>query len=222
MDVRALANPEPPTTGPWRRLAELLDRRADLAAHLDGLDHEQRASSQAAVAAAAHVADLERRGLAGETVTAEQTKKAAQALTRARARQAEPWPERRDGARRAITDHDHEIQRFVAANYAELQEGLRQQGREATRAVEQAAAALVEAHSRWETIGTRMNALASSVRPVQPGDWARARAERAAAEASKLLDQGEVEPDVRSPLEPRHPQPVEGDEADVVAMVRAV
>jgi hypothetical protein len=53
MDVRLLAGAQTPTTGPSVRFEELSDCRAELAEHLDTLDGEQRASSDAATAAAA-------------------------------------------------------------------------------------------------------------------------------------------------------------------------
>jgi hypothetical protein len=147
-------------------------------------------------------------------------KKAAQGLDRARVHHAEPWAERRQGARQALADHDAEVQRFTAANYAGLHDGLREMGREAAQAVDRAANDLIGAHEHWEHVASQMIALASSVRPTRPGDWVRSRSERAAREAATLLERGgELTPDVRNPTEPRSSQP--GEHIDAVTGVGA-
>ena len=64
-----------------------------------------------------------------------------------------------------------------------------------------------------------MVALASSIRPTRAGDWVRSRAERAANEAAKVLDNGgELVPDVADPRAPRHHRPAD-DDADMAAVV---
>jgi hypothetical protein len=208
MDPRTLATTNPPATPAWEELGRLLDRRGELAARIDDLERQQGQANADAAKAAAAVADAERAALAGEDVP--DTKKLDAALSRARSRAAEPWAERRDGARRALADHDAAIQCFTVEKYADLQAGLRAEGEAVTRAVDQAAADLVAAHTEWEHVASRMTALASSIRPQRPGDWTYSRAERAAAEAGRLLDNGgEVVPDVADPTKPRHSQPDE-------------
>lgn len=205
MDVRTLATTDPPPTPAWQELAELLERRAALAARVDQLEQQQRAAHEDANRAAAAVAEAERVGTPD-------TKGLDATLAKARGRAAEPWAERRAGARRAMFDHDALIQRFTVERYAELQAGLREQGEAARTAVDDAAGQLVAAHGAWEGIAGRMSALASSIAPVRPGDWVRARAERAAGEAARLLDNGgELVPDVRDPRAPRHQQPAQDD-----------
>ena len=220
MDVRTLATTDPPATPAWDELAELLDRRGELAARVDDLERQQRAANEDAAKAAAAVANAERAALAGEDVPAD-SKKLDGALAKARSRANEPWSERRAGAQRALADHDGAIQRFTVQRYADLQDGLREQGEAATRAVDHAAGQLVEAHGEWQDVLSRMTALASSVRPTRPGDWTHSRSERAAAEADRLLTGGgERVPSVRDPRAPRHHQPA-GDDADMASVVNA-
>jgi hypothetical protein len=217
MDPRTLATPNPPDTPAWEELGRLLDRRGELTARVDDLGRQQGAANEAARSAAAAVADAERAALAGEDAPAD-TKRLDAALAKARARANEPWPERHAGAQRALADHDSAIQRFVVARYADLQDGLREQGEAARAAVDHAAGQLVAAHAAWEAIAGRMSALASSIAPVRPGDWTRSRSERAASEAARLLDNGgELTPDVRDPRKPRYSEPAEDDDAVVVA-----
>ena len=203
MDVAALTS-TPPRNEAWEQLTALVDRRAQLLAHTDGLEREQRKSSQAATAAADAVADVERRTLAGESVADGERKRLEGALVKARARAAEPWSERRAGAGRAVADHDQAIQRYIASTYDALHDGLRQEGDLAARAVDEAAAALVEAYRRWEDVLSRMTALSATIRPPRPGDWVRARGDVAAREAQRLVEQGgERQPDIRDPRAPR-------------------
>ena len=220
MDVRTLATTDPPATPAWDELAELLDRRAALAGRVDELERLQRAANVDATTAATAVANAERAALAGEDAPAD-TKRLDGVLAKARSRANEPWSERRAGAQRAVADHDAAIQRFVTSHYGDLQAGLREQGEAAASAVDGAAGRLVEAHAQWEDVASRMIALASSIRPTRPGDWVRARAEHAASEAAKVLDNGgESLPDVRDPRAPRHHQPAD-DGADMGSVVNA-
>jgi hypothetical protein len=101
-------------------LAELTQRRASAQARVDQLERQQRAATEAAAKASATLADLERRALGGEKVSAATRRQAEDALTRARAEAGEPWAERIAGSRAAIRDAQTEVQKFTAAHLDEL------------------------------------------------------------------------------------------------------
>lgn len=198
----------------------MVDRRIELTAAVDRLDVEQRSSTVAAQAAANALADLERRALGGEDVSATKRRTSEQELSRARARAAEPWAERAAGANAAVADVDQAIARLVTQRFDDLADGLRAQGDEAAQAVDDAAGALIAAYERREAIASRMNALSSMIRPTRPGDVSASRADALAREAGRLLDGGgERPPDMRDPRQPRHSAAAEGDDADAVAVI---
>jgi hypothetical protein len=207
MDTRALEASSAPDVPAWHELTRLIDRRGELANGLGELDTQQRHAVEAATRAGAHVAELERRRLGGDDVTDAQRAKAAKELERARAEADAPWSERRQGARLAVGDTDEAITGFVVENFDELIDGLTAQGEQAARAVDAAAAQLLSAYQEREAIASRMSALSSVIAPPRPGDVAYTRAERVAAEASRLLDEGgERPPTCRDPRVPRHGQ----------------
>jgi hypothetical protein len=217
MTMDLLRMPQPPDTPVWQELGALADRRADLAAGLDDLVAQQRAATATADAAAAHVADLERRRLGGEDVAAGEQSKAAKDLERARAAQSQPWAERRQGHKAAIRDADVAITRFVGERFDDLLAGLTEQGVEAARAIDVAAEQVIAAYAYRAQIANTMSALANSIAMVRPGDVSYTMAEPLAKEARRLLDRGgERPPTCREPRVPRQgklaPDPAMEDE----------
>ena len=214
MDTRSLTD-DPPGTPEWSEITRLADRRAEFAGRVDGLDREQRAATEARDAASAAVVDVERRRLNGEDVTTAEQKRVEAALEKARSEVAAPWSERQLAVRRAIGDLDREVQAYVTANFDALVEGLTAKGREAAEAIDRAAADLISAVAVRESVASRMAALASTVRPIRPGDITRSQAERVANEAGRMLDNGgEVAPTLtHDPRSPRYAEPEPGAEA---------
>jgi hypothetical protein len=201
MDPRTL-NADTPDNAAWEALVELLAKRSSLEARVDALEHEQGQAHAAARAAAHAVEEAERAGAPDAKLDA--------ALAKARARAAQPWAERVAGARRAVADADAAIQRYEVANLRGLNDGLAELGEHAARDINRAAADLVGAYERWQNISGRMSGLASAIRPTRPGDASFSRAERAAAEAARLLDMGgEVAPRHADPTKPRHHAPAD-------------
>jgi hypothetical protein len=227
MDTRSLESPNSPDVPSWRELESLIARRRELARGLDELDAAQRSAVEAATLAGSRVAELERVRLGGGDVTDAQRTKASKELERARAEaDAAPWNERRQGARLAVGDADRAITTFVVENFGELIDGLTTQGEQAARQVDATAAALLSAYQEREAIASRMSALSSVIAPPRPGDVSFSKAERLAAEASKLLDEGgELAPTCRDPRQPRHGAVIaDNDEVELVGppLVRRV
>jgi hypothetical protein len=111
-------------------------RRAELSAARDRLDADQREATHAVEVAAGKLADLERLSYTPSPPTAAQHKRAEDELSKARARAAEPWAERRRGASAAVADLDAQVQALVRERFDDLAEGLHAQGAQAAQAVE--------------------------------------------------------------------------------------
>lgn len=179
----------------WSEVGALLSRRAELTRIVDRIDVEQREATEARERAAAAVVDLERRAHGGgEDVTDAQRQRAEAALGKARAEAAAPWAERRLGGQRAVADLDREIQRLIGERFDDLVAGLVAQGEEAARDLDAAASAVIAAHHRREAVASRLGALVSVVRRVEPGDVSYSRAEPLVRSAEALLGEGGERP----------------------------
>lgn len=187
-------------------LAELVDARIELERKLRAIDDEQRTASEAVARFSGELSELERRAAGGVDVADNERKKHEVQLAKARAMADEPWDERRVGVRAAIRDRDRELQMYVGEHFTELIGDLHDEGERAANAVTEATTVLAEAIRQREAVHERVSALASMVRPVRPGDVAGSRAERLAAEANKLLENGGEQPPTLlvDPRGPRH------------------
>jgi hypothetical protein len=180
------------------KLAELTQARDRAAARVDELESEQRAATQAAAEASAALADLERRALGGEKVSAAGRREAEDALARARAEAEQPWGERVEGCRAAVRDAHQRVQHFTAEHLDALVQGLEQDGEVAASSLNSAAEALVAAYRERERIAGEIATLVSPVARIHPGDVAFSRAEQVARAASDLIESGgEVPPRLR-------------------------
>ena len=172
-------------------LAALTAARRELDAKLDALDAQQRSASEDVARFGADLADLERRALAGEQVSGKQRTAAENMLAAARAKSAEPWPERRAGIQRAIRDRDHAVQKHIAANFAELLAEVEEDGRAAADALTTAAAHLVDVAYERARCADRLDQLVASVQGrSRPGLVARSRAEALVDAARRLVERG--------------------------------
>jgi chromosome segregation ATPase len=197
----ALAFPAPQSEAALE-LARLIDSRAELEAKLDTLDGEQQHAGEQVARLSAELVALERRGLEGEEVTPAASRKAEDALAKAKVANAAPWGERRQALREAIAGHSGRVQRFVAEHFGELVEEVEAAGKEAADDVDAAAEALVTAWRKRDTASQRLDALLATVRGASRfGDVTLSRSEPVTREAEKLLaGGGEVAPTVRDEL----------------------
>jgi hypothetical protein len=188
-------------------LAALLDRGRALRDRLDDIDREQREATARAEAASAALAELERRALAGDDVSAER-KRLEGELGKARARAGEPWAERRAGGQEAVRDHARQVTIFVGQNFAALYDELAADAEAAAARVDNACNELLAAYHERMIVDGRVTTLSAMIRAPQLGGVARTHAEAVAAAASALLQAGGE----RAPLlynDPRQPAPVQ-------------
>jgi hypothetical protein len=146
--------------GATEAMARLGERRARAAARIEQLEKEAREAGRALTEARDALVDFERRG--GRP--AERTK-LERTLAEAKARAAEPWQERVEGARHALRDVDAEQQRFAGEHLTELVETLEADGRIAATDLNAHAQGVLEAFQRRERIAAEISALASTVGP---------------------------------------------------------
>jgi hypothetical protein len=104
-------------------LAELRAERATAGARVTDLEREWQAANEEAAQSSAALAEVERHGGSAST-----RHKAKDALAAAKAKAAEPWAERLDGARRAVRDHDVRVREHVAGNLPDLVEAHEAEG----------------------------------------------------------------------------------------------
>jgi hypothetical protein len=184
------------------RLAELLAERERIRTRVAEVDSQQREATAAAQQASDELIELERKG--GRPGA--QRSKLEQTLAEARARAAEPWAERIEGARQRARDAHGAVQRFVGEHLTELVESREVNGRIAAQALTDAAQAILAAHAERERVAREIAELCSLVARVSPGDVSYSRAEGLARAAGDLLQAGGEEPPVlqRDPREPRH------------------
>jgi hypothetical protein len=152
--------------------------------------------------ASAELAGFERRG----GCTAAARRKLEEALAAAKGRAEEPWAQRVEGARLAVTDARSAEQAFVGEHLAELVEDVEAAGEAAAAEINAAAEELSAAYQRWQAAAQELGALAGQVGRTHPGDVSRSRADAAATAAADLVLQGgEVGPRLlRDPRLPRH------------------
>jgi hypothetical protein len=199
-----------PRCGEARELNALLARRADLANRVREAEHAGTHVSQQRMAASAAVQAVERRRASGESVPDAEVKRATKALEAAKAREAEPWPERVAGMREAMRAMDQDLAAFVVGHFDALADEIAGDGQAATARVDDAARELIAAHAARQAVERRVFALAGVVRNPRPGDVRRSRADAVAREAGALLQRGgEDAPTLLSdPRQPRSGQAV--------------
>ena len=200
---------KPAQLGATDELAQLLDRQAQLAARVDAITAAEREAAQAVEAASAALVELERSAAAGGgsgSAGARRRAAAEDALLQARATAASPWPERRKAAQLAVEDARVTIQRFVGENLDPLLADLAERGEQAAQEADASAEAFLAAFAKRQGIEQETFALLGLVHQPRPGDVERARGDRLAAEAEKLLQQGGERPPtvLVRPGEPRH------------------
>lgn len=183
-------------------MARLVEQRERARARVDELEAAQREATAAAEQASVNLVELERRGVspAGRRAKLEQT------LAEAKARAAEPWAERVEGARQRARDAHTEVQRFVAERLDELVENLEADGRIAAQALTDAAEAMLAAYAERERVAREIAETCPLTARVAPGDVSRSKAEPLARAAADLIQGGGEEPPrlLRDPRQPRH------------------
>ena len=199
-----------PRGGPAVGLNQLLEQRDTLAQRVREIERRLRFASDDVLRLSAELEAIERRRHGGEDVSAAEVTRAEKELAKAQAVAAEPWSERRGGARRALADCEAAAGRFVAANFVALAREVADDAQAACEAVNDALAQVVRAHGEREAVATRTNALISAIRSVKPGEvmWPRPSVEQAVRYAATALDEGGE----RAPLmasDPREPAQAE-------------
>jgi hypothetical protein len=175
---------------PGEELDRLRQREQDLADRVSEVDAEQRAAGEAVQVASAAVVDLETRAGLGEKVSEQDRAKAEDALLQARSKASAPWPERRQAALQAAAEGRRQTASHVEAHLDTLLDGLAEQGTQAAEAIDQAAETLLARIADRARVEQQVFGLLQLVGSPRPGDVARSRCERLAAEAGKLLEQG--------------------------------
>jgi hypothetical protein len=143
---RSLASEE------YERLAAIA---GDLRRRVGELEHARDGAARAVRARSDELAALERRRAAGEDVSADAVRKAERALSAARAKASEPWPQRLDGTRAALRAADGVVQEFARRRYPELAAEIAADAREAARAVDDAMREVLHARGEHTAVGER-------------------------------------------------------------------
>jgi hypothetical protein len=185
-------------------MARLVAERHSAVARIGELEQQQRAAAEAREVTRAQLIEFERRG-DGKPAMRD---KLEAALADAERKASERWPERIEGARHAVRDAEHELRLFTAEHLHELVGEVEARGAEAAADVVAAAEALLEAYRRRaqaeQQIGELVTLAGARIHPADIGPPT--RAERAAAECTRLVEEGEPGPQLRRyPGEPRHP-----------------
>jgi hypothetical protein len=188
-------------------LAALLAHGRDLRDRVDQVDRQEREAAARAAAASEALAQLERRGLAGDDVGAQRKKLEAE-LAKSKAAAAEPWAERRAGGQQAVRDHDRQVVLFVGQHFADLYTELAEDAEAAAVRVDHACNEFLAAYYERMTVEGRVIALTAMIRQPDPNAVARTRAEAVAAAASALLQAGGEQ----APLLRSDPRPAPRDE----------
>jgi hypothetical protein len=205
--VPSLALPEP-RSDEQRALNALLERRGELAERLREAEVALTFAGNDLISAEAAVRQLEDRRARGDEISPAEEKKTMAALTAARARRDEPWALRRDGARGALVEVEHEIGRYVMENYDALMDERAEEAHAVAERVDRAAEELLAAVIAREGVAQTVTSLIAAVGRNEPGSVHWSNAEGLAAAARALLEGGgERAPLAR--LDPRvPPEPV--------------
>jgi trans-2-enoyl-CoA reductase len=148
---------------PEETLAELERARERASARADELESQQRAAAEAAALASGVVADLERRQIGGEKITAATRREAEDTLARARAEADQPWAEKIAGAQAARRDAHQRVQAYIGEHLDQLVAAEEADGELATAKLNAAAEAAIAAYSERERIASNISALASTI-----------------------------------------------------------
>lgn len=137
------------------------------------------------------LSEVERRG-----GPAAERRQAESVLSKAREAVDDPaLPARLAGAKARVRDLHAERQRFVVANLPELVTGPEQDAAVAVEAMLAAASVFLDAYNRREQAATVIGQLASAAGPIRRGAVGPGtRAEAAARELARLIEQGEPSP----------------------------
>jgi len=180
-------------------LNDLLADRDRPAATARDAENAPRLAAEEAQRASNELAALERRALGGEAVTDANRTKVEKRLAAAKAKANEPHAERAQGARAALLDIDGQIAAYVTEHHDALNGELADDAQAAASRVNDALQEIIDAHAAREAIAARVNALASVIRRVQPGEVAWSKVEGVAREAEAvLLADGEAVPVMRA------------------------
>lgn len=187
-----------PSTPASLGLNGLLDSRAAVAERLLAAEHASRFASDAQIQAAEALSELERRAAGGQDVSAAERTKAERALSGARARAGEPWPERIRGLRSAMRDSDASVASFIGQHWAELAAELEADALEAAERVDRAMEEIINAYGARERISAHGTALLAAVEVPRPNAIPPSRVEGVirAAEAV-MMEGGETPPIAR-------------------------
>jgi hypothetical protein len=171
-------------------LTKLEEERSRAASRVSELEREWRAAVEASRVASAELAEVERHGGSATTRHAGEEK-----LATAKAKAAEPWAERVEGARAAARDLDRRVRQHLTENLGTVVDRLEQSGEAPAEPVNTAAAALVAAQAEWEHVATQIGSTIAVVALPGPADVSRPRpeAEAAARAAAALLSAGGAE-----------------------------
>jgi chromosome segregation ATPase len=167
------------------QMARLVEQRERANARIDEVQQQARDATSELGRTREALITAEREG-AGAAAR----RKLEQELTTAKARSAEPWAERVEGARRAARDAQQVVQRFVGEHLDELVEARQVEGQAAAERINTACAEMLAGYAEWARVSQGMSQLLSLVGPVRPGDVSFSRCEALAREARRLLDQG--------------------------------
>jgi hypothetical protein len=197
IDARLLAFPNP--RGPEAiELNQLLSRCTELAAKVNEVERQQRATHTDVAEASNDLQQLERRSLGGEKVSDAQRRRTEEALAKARSVEQEPWVERVGAAGFAVQDAERGVRGHVAENFDKLLAELAEDAQTAASAVDETASAFLAAVGERRRVEQATAQLASLVRPMRPSDIARARSDAAALEVGRFVEGGpEVAPVLR-------------------------
>jgi hypothetical protein len=194
-----------PQTDESAALNDLLDERQRLTETVRQAENRLRFASADRQQAAEVVTDLERRSLGGDQVSASERKAAERALAQAQAAESEPWRERAEGARRALSALDRRIATNVGNSFDALRTELEDEARESAARIDRALEEVIASYEARERVAGRLIALCSVVGRSHPGDVEFSRAEAVVREAGRLLGGGgEAAPILRR--DPRQPR----------------
>ena len=166
-------------------LRELQERGAAAASRISDLERAWRSANEEVAAASARLSQAERAGASPSTI-----RKIEGELAAAKAKAAEPWAERVEGARAAARDVERQVRTFVGANLDELVRALEADGQAAADQVNAAASALVSAHAEWEAVAAQIGKVIATVARPAPGDVSFSRADEVARAAAGLVAAG--------------------------------